>query len=420
MVKIGLLGIGTVGSGVYEILNSKTFKNSIDENITISKILVRNINKERDSKYPKDIFTDDPNEIIDNPEIDIVIEVMGGINPAYKYINKALNNKKHVVTANKELVSIYLDELSEKAYNNNLGFLFEASVAGGIPIIKPLTKLSKINDIKEIKGILNGTTNFILTKMIDENLSFDDALSLAKDLGYAEADPTNDIEGFDVLRKLAILSTIAFKSKIELKDILCRGIKSIKKEDIIFFKKLRLKIKLVANAIKKDNKFSSVVEPMLVNENSTLSTVKDAFNIVSVTGNQVGELNFYGQGAGKSPTANAVISDVVDIINNDFDYSLYKEKNISSVNTKLFSGRYYIRISEDIKNSEVFNRLKKFNIKYEILNNEDLALVTEHIPSNVMEDFIRSMDFKGNDFCYVRIDGALKNMKSKEAALTII
>ncbi|MTI68614.1 MAG: homoserine dehydrogenase [Firmicutes bacterium] len=420
MIKIGLLGIGTVGSGVYEIINSETFRNSIDENITISKILVRNINKERNSKYPKDIFTDDPKEIIDNPEIDIVIEVMGGINPAYKYITKALNNKKHVVTANKELVSIYLDELSEKAYENNLGFLFEASVAGGIPIIKPLTKLSKINDIKEIKGILNGTTNFILTKMIDENLSFDDALSLAKDLGYAEADPTNDIEGFDVLRKLAILSTIAFKSKIELKDILCRGIKSIKKEDIIFFKKLRLKIKLVANAIKENNKFSSVVEPMLVNENSTLSTVKDAFNIVSVTGNQVGELNFYGQGAGKSPTANAVISDVVDIINKDFDYSLYKEKNVSSVNTKLFSGRYYLRISEDIKNSEVFNRLKKFNIKYEILSNKDLALVTEHIPANVMEDFIKSMDFKGNDYCYVRIDGALETMKSKEAAITII
>ncbi|QVK18329.1 homoserine dehydrogenase [Mycoplasmatota bacterium] len=413
MKKIGLLGIGTVGSGVYEIINNR--KNELNqllgEEIEISKILVNDINKKRNLSLPKDILTDNFSDILNNPQIDIVVEAMGGIDTAYEFISSALKKDKHVVTANKAVISRYIDELSALAKEKYKGLLFEASVGGGIPVIKPLTQSIATNEITEIKGILNGTTNFILTKMSDENLSFDEALNLAYKLGYAEADPTDDIEGFDVRRKIAILSSIAYKIKIDEDDILCRGIRSISPLDIMFFKKKYFTVKLIGCSINKNNEFSASVEPILVQNHSFFSTVKNSFNIVSIIGSTVGELQFYGQGAGKNPTANAVVSDIIDIINDDYKSLEFKDlETIKPVGAKLLKGRYYIRITPEDKKqiTEIIKLLDRHNLKYNIFDKEEnLILVTKTISAEYMNKVIDTLNINYPNYCCLRIEDEL-------------
>lgn len=421
MIRIGLMGLGTVGSGVCEIINKR--KNSLKEvtgkEIEISKILVRDINKKRNVNVPAAILTTNPNEIVDDPNIDIVVEVMGGSDDTFEYMHSAINNGKHVVTANKEVVSKYLDKLSFLAKEKGKGFLFEASVGGGIPIIKPLKQHIKINDISEIKGILNGTTNFILTKMADENLSFDESLKLAQELGYAEADPTADIEGFDVARKLAILSSIAFKSKIKVEDIICRGITSISSLDINLFRQLGFVVKLLANSIIKENNFSSSVEPILLSKNSTLSTVNNAFNIVSVKGSTVGELQFYGQGAGKNPTANAVVCDIIDILTGDHKSDISTQNSaLQSIGNSLFTGKYYIRITPEDKKqiSNILNLIDKNNLNYDVIYKKDeLVLITEFVSAKYINELIDKLQIFKLECCYLRIDGM--NEENKKIAI---
>lgn len=410
MIKIGLLGIGTVGSGVYEIINNR--KNELvqllGEEIEISKILVNDINKKRNVELPKGILTDDFSDIINNPQIDIIVETIGGIDTAYQFISSALKNDKHVVTANKAVISRYIDELSALAKEYDKGLLFEASVGGGIPVIKPLRQSIATNEITKIKGILNGTTNFILTKMSDENLNFDEALNLAYKLGYAEADPTDDIEGFDVRRKIAILSSIAFKTKIHEDEILCRGISSISALDIKLFKKIGLTVKLVGCSININNEFSASVEPVLVQNHSLWGTVKDSFNIVSIMGSTVGELQFYGQGAGKKPTANAVVSDIIDIVNGDYKSLEFTElETIKSVGAKLFNGRYYIRITPENKRQipEIINLFDRNNLKYNILDEEkNLILVTKTVAAELMNNVIDVLNLTYHNYCCLRIE----------------
>ncbi|CAH2213043.1 homoserine dehydrogenase [Tepidibacter aestuarii] len=417
MIKIGLLGFGTVGTGVYEIINNteNNLRRLLNKEIEVSKILVRDINKKRNVDAPKDIFTQNPLDILENPEIDIVVEVMGGIDKAYEYICLAFKNNKHVVTANKAVVSKYIDTFLELSNKYDKGFLFEASVGGGIPIIKPLKQSARINNISNVRGILNGTTNFILTKMCDENLSFDEALDMAKELGYAEADPTDDIQGYDVKRKLAILSSIAFNNKTDVDSIMCRGISSISKVDIKIFKKLGLVAKLVGSAVSNDNNYSASVEPVLLNEKSTFTTVKDAFNIVSITGNVIGELQFYGQGAGKNPTANAVVSDIFDIVTGQYKKdSFVQNGKLISADIDLFKGRYYIRVSPNNKSdiSKILKLMDLDKFKYEILSmNEDLIVITDVVRADKIEQFLSKLNMLEKEYCYMRIEGDIMNLK---------
>ncbi|MCK4258251.1 MAG: homoserine dehydrogenase [Halanaerobiales bacterium] len=425
MIKIGLLGFGTVGSGVYEIIEKEknNFRTLLGEEIEISKILVSDLNKKRNVNLPPTLITDNPYEILNAPDIDIIVEAIGGVKHAYKYVTLALENDKHVVTANKAIVAKYMDELLALAEKKGKGFLFEASVGGGIPIIKSLKQNIRINKITQIKGILNGTTNFILSKMTDENLSFNEALELARKLGYAEADPTDDIEGYDVARKLSILSSIAFKTKTNYNNIMCRGINSISKLDISMFKKLSLKVKLIGNAVISDNffidkEFSASVEPILVNENSTFASVNDAFNIVSLMGDTVGEQHFYGHGAGKNSTANAVVSDILDLISGEYKFSKLIENTITiPAGVKLFKGKYYLRVAPASKTQipKIFNLLNKNDIKYEIISiNEDLILLTELISADTMEHFIKQLKLSHDNYCYLRIEGKIESKKYAE------
>lgn len=416
MIKIGLLGLGTVGSGVYEILLEK--KSIIEEQtkrtVEISKILVSDLKKVRKSIVDSKILTDNPMDIIDDPSIDIVVELIGGIEPAHTYIVKALENGKHVVTANKAVLSKELLSLTNIAKKNNKGILFEASVAGGIPIIKSLKEMIKLNKINEIKGILNGTTNFILSKMTEEGIGFYEALRIAQDVGYAEADPTDDINGYDAGRKLAILSSIAFDYNIDFDDVDCRGITSISAFDINIFKKIGLVVKLIGSAYLNGTKFDASVEPVLLNKNSIMANVDDAFNIVSLKGDVVGNLQFYGQGAGKNPTANAVVLDIIDIINGELSLvNIEKDEKPIEISNKL--SKYYLRISLENKNESrnILEDIDKYGLKYNIISdnndNDSLILVLQSISRKGIKILIENLKLN-KDCCYVKIDSTSSNI----------
>lgn len=312
MIKIAVMGYGTVGSGVVDILTEH--KNSIS----------KRANQEIDLKYILDVrdFPNDKNSdkfikdfevILNDPEVQIVVEAIGGITYAYDFTKQALLHGKSVVTSNKELVAKKGSELLQIAIDNNLNFLFEASVGGGIPIIRPLNQCLAANDVIEVGGILNGTTNFILTKMIRENMKFDDALALAKQYGYAEADPTDDIDGKDACRKICILASLAFGKHVYPQDVHTEGISNITLEDVSFAKAYGGVIKLIAQVSKMENgRIQISVEPMIVSNESQLSTVDDVFNAILVRGDSTGDVIFYGKGAGKLPTASAVVADIMD------------------------------------------------------------------------------------------------------------
>lgn len=417
MVKLGLLGFGTVGSGVYEIITKRPemMKKATSQNVEIAKILVRDSKKDRGLQVENEVLTENVDEILDNPEIDIVVEVMGGIEEAYEYIKRALKNGKHVVTANKAVISLYIKELEDLALQNNCGILYEASVAGGIPILKNLKELLKINKVDEIKGILNGTTNFILTKMYDEDLSFDEALSLAHKYGYAEADPTDDVEGYDAARKISIMASLSYGTHASINDVLCYGITSIRTIDVVEFKKMGFVPKLLGCALRKGDEFSAIVEPILVEKNSMFSSVKDAFNIVSVKGDTVGELQFYGQGAGKSPTGNAVVMDIIDIILKNYEeFKFEVDESLKSDKGNLFEGLHYLRVSVDKEEDRaaLIEKLKSTSIqcKYKELE-RDLIIVTEKISSNRIEKLAKEeLGLAKKTFAYLRIES--ENLQS--------
>ncbi len=332
-MKIAIMGHGVVGSGVVELLklNSDFIKQKAGESIEVKKILDLKDFSELDYA---DKFTKDFNDILNDDEISIVAETMGGLNVAYKFVKECLEHKKSVVTSNKELVATKGAELISIAQKNNINFLFEASVGGGIPIIKPLHLCLGANEIVEIAGILNGTTNFILTKMIDDDISFDDGLKLAQNLGYAEKDPTADIEGYDACRKICILSSLAFGKHIYPENVHCEGITGISLEDVDNAKKMGGVIKLIGRAKPtSDNKLEIMVSPSIIMNDSQLASVKDVFNAVLVRGNATGDVMFYGKGAGKLPTASAVVSDIIDIVRakDNIDTLSWKDSNENNI-----------------------------------------------------------------------------------------
>ena len=311
MIKIAVLGYGTVGSGVVEVLN------------TNQEPINKKIGDEIEIKYVLDLrdFPGDPIQekivhdydvILKDEEIKIVVEVMGGVNPAYTFVKQALEAGKSVCTSNKELVAKHGAELLEIAHEKDINFLFEASVGGGIPIIRPLNCSLTSNEIEEITGILNGTTNYIMSKMADEGSEFEDVLKDAQDKGYAERNPEADVEGYDACRKIAILSSLAFGNQVDYEDIYTEGITKITAEDIKFAKKMGYSIKLLASSKKVENKFYAMVAPFLVPQTHPLYSVNGVFNGIFVHGNVLGDVMFYGSGAGKLPTASAVVADVMD------------------------------------------------------------------------------------------------------------
>lgn len=316
-VIVGLLGLGTVGSGVYKLIQSRQGEmcKKAGAELEIRRILVHNLDKEREG-VDQSLLTDRWEDIINDKEIDIVIEVIGGIEPAKTMILETINSGKNVVTANKDLVAEYGGELLDAAENNGVDFLFEAAVAGGIPIIRPLKQCLAMNEVDEVIGIVNGTTNYILTKMFEDNMDFEEALQKATELGYAEADPTADIEGLDAGRKVSILASIAFHSRVVFSDVYTEGITKISARDIAYAKEFGNTIKLLGVAHNTEEGIEVAVHPMLISQNHPLASVRDSFNAVFVHGDAVGDTMFYGRGAGEFPTASAVMGDVIDVVRN--------------------------------------------------------------------------------------------------------
>ena len=348
--KIALLGMGTVGGGVYEIIEKQKeempFK--IGAALEVVKVLVRNKAKYAD-RIPAEQLTDVWEDVIGDDSIDIVVEVMGGIEPARTYIKAALEKGKHVVTANKDLMAMHGHELLELAGEHHCDLLFEAAVAGGIPIIRPLKQCLAGNNITEIMGIINGTTNFILTKMKEDGMDFGEALQLATDLGYAEADPTADIEGYDAGRKLAIMASIAFHTSVTFDDVFTEGITKITAKDMRYAKEMGCSIKLLGIAKNTETGIEVKVHPTMIPENHPLAAVNDSFNAVFVHGDAVDDAMFYGRGAGALPTGSAVVGDIMDVARNMLFHcngrigcSCYKNLPIKQIGDT--TSRYYIRM----------------------------------------------------------------------------
>lgn len=316
-IKVALLGVGTVGTGVYKLIQRRAdvMIRTIGAEMEVSKILVHNLNKQREG-IDASLLTDNWQEIINDPEIQIVVEVMGGIEPARTMILEALHAGKHVVTANKDLLAAHGKELLDAAEEKHCDLLFEAAVAGGIPIIRPLKQCLAGNEIDEVIGIVNGTTNYILTKMFEENMSFEEALAKATELGYAEADPTADVEGLDAGRKVAIMASIAFHSRVVFDDVYTEGITKITSDDIAYAKEFDSVIKLLGVAHNTEGGIEVGVYPMLLNKEHPLASVRDSFNAVFVHGDAVDDAMFYGRGAGELPTASAVMGDIIDVARN--------------------------------------------------------------------------------------------------------
>lgn len=311
MVSIAIMGHGVVGSGVAEVLltNTDSIAKKAGDSIEVKRIL--DLREFPDSPLC-DRFTKDFNDILNDKEIRIVVETMGGLHPSYEFVKACLENGKSVVTSNKELVAAKGDELLTIARQNNLNFLFEASVGGGIPILRPLDQCLAANEVCEIAGILNGTTNFMLTKMIEEDMTFDDALALAQQLGYAEREPSADVDGHDAARKICILASLAFGRHVFPDQVHTEGIRNVTLDDVACAEEFGGVIKLIGRARKKGDNISCIVAPMVLKTDNLLAQVRDVFNGIMVRGNMLGDVMFYGRGAGKLPTASAVVADVID------------------------------------------------------------------------------------------------------------
>lgn len=394
MVNIAVLGYGTVGSGVVEVINTnhEIINKRAGEEINIKYVLDL-----RD--FPGDpvqqILTHDFNDILNDDEVKVVVEVMGGINPAYTFVKQCLAAGKSVATSNKELVASHGPELLVIAKENNVNFLFEASVGGGIPIIRPLNTSITADEVTEITGILNGTTNYILTKMDQEGASYDEVLKQAQDLGYAERNPEADVEGGDACRKIAILTSIVYGKHLDYTKIHTEGITKISTEDFKYADALGVSIKLVGTTKKEGDTLYSFVAPMMLDENHPLSGIHDVFNGIFVHGNVVDDIMFYGRGAGKLPTASAVVSDVVDEVK-------HMGKNIMASwdaeplpigDFRDAVNRFFVRVSADSITKEEVQKLFG-DVTYVTAEGIDgeLAFITSAMTEGSFADAIAKID----------------------------
>ncbi len=398
-MDVAIMGHGVVGSGVAEILinSNDLIAKRIKSDISVKYILDL---REFSGLSYSDKFTKDFNDILNDDSVKIVAEVMGGINPAYDFVKKCLLSGKSVVTSNKELVAAKGAELIKIAGENNVNFLFEASVGGGIPVLRPMAQCLSANEITEFSGILNGTTNFILNKMIVDNMSFEDALRLAQENGYAEKDPTADIEGHDACRKVCILATLAFGKHVYPEQVSCEGITKITLDDVAAADSFGCVIKLIGHSEKLENgKIAAFVRPTVVSRQNMLSHVDGVFNAILINGNQTGDVMFYGKGAGKEATASAVVADIMDCakhlkarkyldwcdgeegyVVNDFDKAEAMFVKIKADDFNILSDTFDKELS-DIAENYTKNEFSK-----------EICLITKPIPQKVLKE--RLAEFK--------------------------
>lgn len=392
MINIGIIGYGTVGSGVFEVLNAN--KDSIAEK-SGEEIQVKRICDLRE--FPGDpaekLITHDFNDILNDDEIPIVVETMGGTKPAYDFVKTSLEAGKSVCTSNKELVATYGAGLIKLAKKNNVSFLFEASVGGGIPIIRPLNYALTAEKILEIKGILNGTTNFILTKMSREGSDYATVLKEAQEMGYAEKNPTADVEGFDTCRKIAILTSLAYGKQVDFNDIQTEGITKITKEDMDYAKALDASIKLVGESKMENGTVYARVAPALIGREQPLYSVQDVFNAIFVKGNMVDDVMFYGRGAGKLPTASAVVADVVDAVKHKGKNvaPVWEEEKLTLGDIRQYRQRFFVRIPASMKNDakSVFAELEE--VKTEKVKGE-FAFITTPLSENEFNEAVKELN----------------------------
>ena len=350
-VGVAILGLGVVGGGTYKILtdNKEYFKSTQGLDVTVESVLEKNVDRATALGISKEKVAGSIEEVVSNPNVDIVVEVIGGIEPAKTFVLKALMSGKTVVTSNKELFAKHWPELEREAKNMKVGLFYEASCVGGVPIIRTLTEGMQANKILSIKGIINGTTNYILTKMAKEGQSYEEALKEAQKLGYAEFNPTADVEGFDATYKLSILSSLAFNTKVSIENVHREGITGITKEDIACGKELGYTLKLLAIGKNTKNGIEVRVHPTFVADSNPLASVNDSFNAVHLVGDAVGEIMLYGRGAGALPTGSAIVSDVIFAAKHtDYYYSYFDNSEKGNKNTKFvsdFTSKYFIRLS---------------------------------------------------------------------------
>ena len=402
MFNIAILGFGTVGSGVYEVIkeNNALLKQKTGEDIAVKKIL--DIREFAGSEW-ESLVVHDIKEIIEDNDIDVVVETMGGTSPAFEFVRDALLSGKHVTTSNKALVAAHGTELLKIAREKNVNFFFEASVGGGIPIIRTITESYAGEHFKEITGILNGTTNYILTKMDVEGEDFEKALSTAQELGYAERNPEADVEGYDTCRKIAILSSLATGKEVNFEEIHTEGITKIDTTDFEYAKHMKLSIKLFGDSKFEDGKVFAFVAPVMVERDHPLYMVNDVFNGIMVEGNMLGKSMLYGSGAGKLPTASAVVADIVAITKNKnknvatFGWGDEKQK-VADMNET--SHKYFVRFKG--RDAEFINKCKETfeNAKEVYLDGKDeFALVTELMKER---DFLAALNNLGDVIKYIR------------------
>lgn len=401
MVCVAIMGHGVVGSGVAEILT--THKNklfaSVGEEIYIKHILDL---RDFDDSPLKDRFTKDFDDIINDMDVRVVVEVMGGLNPAYDYVKRCLLVGKSVVTSNKELVAAHGAELLQIAKDNNTNFLFEASVGGGIPIIRPINQCLVANNVSEIAGILNGTTNFILTKMINEGMDFDAALKLAQQLGYAERNPEADVEGHDACRKICILASLTFGKHIYPDAVHTEGITKITLQDVKYASIWGGVIKLIGKVKRLSDKMCDiVVAPMLIPNNSQLANIDDVFNGIMVRGDCTGDVVFYGKGAGKLPTASAVVADIVDCVKHlkNRKYLYWTDSDNSSViDYKESVTAMYIRANatdKELAYTKAKELFKDIHILSDDSNEGEIAFVCEPMVYSDIQKNIEALNSSG-------------------------
>ncbi len=407
-IKVGMVGLGTVGSGVFKVLQDF-------DNIELKKIVVKNLSKKRNiDGLNKNLLTDNPEEITQDKDIDIIVEVIGGIEPAFSIIKKAILNGKHVVTANKELLAKHGQELFNFAQENNKVILYEAAIGGGIPIIMPIKTILRGNKIKKIAAILNGTTNYILTKMDTEKASYADVLKEAQELGYAEGDPTGDVEGFDSAYKVTTLSTIAFGQRVDFKNVYREGITKITAEDMVAANELGYKIKLIALAQLDENNRADVrVHPMLVSKKSTLAHINYVTNAVMIDGYPMGEIVLSGSGAGEFPTASSVVGDILAITSEigTTDYLLpmmrcNHSKNAEMINYLDTYNKYYMSLNVNNNTGVIAtigsicaeNGISLSSILQKGLQNNntaDITIVTEKVKEANLQNMIEKLKQNG-------------------------
>ena len=406
MKKIAVLGCGTVGSGVVEVFykNRQSIQRKAGCPLDIKYIYLR---RPRPELPWQDKLCYDFDTILHDPEISIVVEVMGGLHPAGEWIAACLKNNKSVVTANKELIAAQGAQLLALARQHQVNLLFEASVGGGIPIIRPLHQCLGANELDDIQGILNGTTNFILTKMSREGMSFSQALQMAQQLGYAEADPTADVQGLDACRKICILASLAFGSQLYPQLVHCQGITELTPEDVEYARNWGGVIKLIARAHRDPDtqQLSALVAPMFVPHDSQLSTVDDVFNGILVDGDATGQVLFYGKGAGKLPTASAVISDVIDCTkaSGTIDTLFWQADSVDACNRQLLDwqqipARFYLRLR--LSDPQQLAYISLLLDEYKLLSRPDqpkteIALVTSTMTRRCLQEILAQLQAEG-------------------------